>query len=649
LSEPRNRTKYTYDSAGRPSDAVDTTNSINYAVGPCANGATSPSTGACYAPQGAVSQLQNGSNLVSTYQYNARLQPCWIYGTSGTALATNTACTAADPGPANILDLKYNFNLGIANNGKVLGITNNKDTTRSESFAYDALNRILTGETTSTYSSSPSHCWGEAYVYDNQNSGGGAWGNLTNINVASTSYNGCTQESLSATANAQNRLSTNGYDTAGNATSYGTATYSYNAENQMTQSVASSTAGYVYDGYGDRVEKTSGGQVTKIYWYGGSNNALDETDGTGSFTNTNFNEYVFFGGGRIARRNSSNNFYYLADQLGTSRGIVQAGQTSPCYDADFYPFGGERPYTTTCTQNYKFTGKERDSESNLDNFGPRYNSSQMGRFMSPDPLGDFVANPTNPQTWNMYSYVLNNPLSLVDPTGYDACYWYDGTHDDDPADGGSTQQECSDQGGIWIPTLNQSITVNGDTGESDYSTDIWITDDLTQPQQQEQSYAQCVKQGGNATSVQHGLQWASGGRLGNGWLSGTLFGNPFSGAIQFEQDISGHNWGGAGSGGSSLGAGFGAGPAAETAANNVPNINIAVTASVAAQASVATASSQTIVNASAEATAVLPVGQMAQSALSLAGKGLGKLGNMLVLPVSITGTLFSATVCSIGR
>jgi RHS repeat-associated protein len=35
---------------------------------------------------------------------------------------------------------------------------------------------------------------------------------------------------------------------------------------------------------------------------------------------------------------------------------------------------------------HKFTGKERDSESGLDNFGARYDSSSMGRFMTPDPL-----------------------------------------------------------------------------------------------------------------------------------------------------------------------------------------------------------------------------------------------------------------------
>jgi RHS repeat-associated protein len=67
-----------------------------------------------------------------------------------------------------------------------------------------------------------------------------------------------------------------------------------------------------------------------------------------------------------------------------------------------------------------FTGKERDSESALDNFGARYNASSMGRFMSPDP-GNVGVNRLNPQSWNAYSYSLNNPLNLTDPTGLYVC------------------------------------------------------------------------------------------------------------------------------------------------------------------------------------------------------------------------------------
>ena len=66
---------------------------------------------------------------------------------------------------------------------------------------------------------------------------------------------------------------------------------------------------------------------------------------------------------------------------------------------------------------YKFTGKERDSESGLDNFGKRYNASSMGRFMTPDPIMIMKQKLRDPQQWNMYSYAANNPMTFTDPTG----------------------------------------------------------------------------------------------------------------------------------------------------------------------------------------------------------------------------------------
>lgn len=64
------------------------------------------------------------------------------------------------------------------------------------------------------------------------------------------------------------------------------------------------------------------------------------------------------------------------------------------------------------------TGKERDAESGLDNFTARYDSSNLGRFMSADPLGGQLV---DPQTLNKYSYVRNNPLNFTDPTGLYVC------------------------------------------------------------------------------------------------------------------------------------------------------------------------------------------------------------------------------------
>jgi RHS repeat-associated protein len=75
---------------------------------------------------------------------------------------------------------------------------------------------------------------------------------------------------------------------------------------------------------------------------------------------------------------------------------------------------------------HKFTGKERDTESGLDNFGARYMGSSLGRFMTPDwaakptdvPYADFG----NPQSLNLYGYVLNNPLSQKDDDGHEIIY-----------------------------------------------------------------------------------------------------------------------------------------------------------------------------------------------------------------------------------
>jgi RHS repeat-associated protein len=408
LQYPSNRTiTYSYNIGDRPTSVVDGTTSVYYA------------NTLHYLAGGAQCWAVFGGAATAATTFNPRLQPLKMQATSSVLSYASNCAGLGQTG--NLLDLSLNLDYGSGDNGNVNGITNNRDNTRSQAFTYDALNRITMGETTSTYSTSPAHCWGESYQFDNQSSGG-AWGTLTAITPLTGGYGGCVQESgLSVTENNQNRITTSGYgyDTAGNTTLVppGT-TLVYDAENHLT-SAAGVT--YTYDGDGERVEKSSG----KIYWYGIDGSVLDETDLTGSITNSSFGEYVFLGGARIARRDSSNNvLYYFADQLGTTRVNAQvlSGQTTAtlCYDADFYPFGGERAYTDTCTQNYKFTGKERDSESGLDNFEARYNSSVIGRFMSPDPE-NAGAEQINPQSWNMYSYVLNNPLSFTDPTGLDPC------------------------------------------------------------------------------------------------------------------------------------------------------------------------------------------------------------------------------------
>src|SRR2546429_2291344 len=113
--------------------------------------------------------------------------------------------------------------------------------------------------------------------------------------------------------------------------------------------------------------------------------------------------------------------YYAEDLLGTSR-VVTTNTGVVCYDADFYPYGGERPYTNTCTTNYKFEGKERDAETGNDNFGARSYSNRFGRWLSADwsnvPVPVPYANLTNPQTLNLYSMVADDPESFADLDGH---------------------------------------------------------------------------------------------------------------------------------------------------------------------------------------------------------------------------------------
>jgi RHS repeat-associated protein len=98
------------------------------------------------------------------------------------------------------------------------------------------------------------------------------------------------------------------------------------------------------------------------------------------------NTYIFFNGQRVARDDSAGAVhYYFSDHLGSHGVVVNATGTTLEQDIDYYPYGGEEhDYSPNVAQNYKFTGKERDAESGLDNFGARYDASSLGRFMTPD-------------------------------------------------------------------------------------------------------------------------------------------------------------------------------------------------------------------------------------------------------------------------
>jgi RHS repeat-associated protein len=319
------------------------------------------------------------------------------------------------------------------NNGNVPSITEtNGDGDDTQNFTYDSLNRIATAQTSAInqpgWAGDTGHlqeCWAEQYSYD-------PWGNLVSIAPSSSSsYTGCIQESgfnFTGSIGTNNRITASGYmyDSAGNliAAPPTGPTYTYDAENHLI-----STGGqtYLYDGDGKRVEKGSGSPLVanKLYWYGTEDSPVIETDASGN----ELYRYFRFNG-ILTTREEANDWvdHYGLDALGNVRWLYSY---NGAWDvSDYYPFGGERLiYSTSAGNNTRlFTSKERDSESGNDNFGARYYSSPLGRFTSPDPE-NAGASPASPQSWNAYSYVLNNPLKYVDPFGLDCVYLGDdGSH-----------------------------------------------------------------------------------------------------------------------------------------------------------------------------------------------------------------------------
>jgi RHS repeat-associated protein len=99
--------------------------------------------------------------------------------------------------------------------------------------------------------------------------------------------------------------------------------------------------------------------------------------------------------------------------IGSSR-LASTPTRSIYFDGAYAPFG--EGYAETGTADLSFTGMNQDTVSNLYDFPDREYSIQ-GRWPSPDPAGITSVDPRNPQSWNRYAYVLNNPLGFMDPTG----------------------------------------------------------------------------------------------------------------------------------------------------------------------------------------------------------------------------------------
>ena len=388
-----------------------------------------PDAGAAitYHPNGLWSTLTHGNGVVTTQQNdpNSMRRPRSI-AVSGVVEGT----------PFSTGVYQYDG----AGNVKSMG---------SDAFVYDPLSRLRESDV---------HGWEQDYLYD-------AFGNITRVE---TTPPGGPQDVLNLPVTAAtNRLSSHGYDGAGNLTTFtgwwtqavdplnmpiardsgsGTtwlALYTASEERLATLDASSggssvqhwtlrSPSGQVLRDFrfglpagGDAVfcdgfeSGDTGGWESAVGVRGPPAPAVKGTCGAGSTPEwTVHTSYVYRGDSLLAEINQGDLRFYHLDHLGSVRQLTNV-EADVAASYDYLPYGKEVGSSTAPLQ---FTGHERDShgpgdEDNLDYMHARYYSPHLSRFIAVDPvLGD----PAVPQSWNRYAYALNNPIAYVDPDGKEA-------------------------------------------------------------------------------------------------------------------------------------------------------------------------------------------------------------------------------------
>ena len=357
--------------------------------------------------------------------YNSRLQPTSIEALKGSSqllkLTLGYGATAV-MNNGNIASQLIEYPLRQAGAATVAAAS------RSAIYGYDPLNRLL------SVTEPGSGAWSEGYGYDPF---GNRWvtGRTGSSVPALPSYVPTSASNYSPNGVVpDNRIAGVEHDALGNMKALlagangANPPFQYDAESMLKRSVITAgarpgTTECWYDGNGRRVLKEGPGGV-ESYVYNAAGQVIAEytTETTGLETGLR---------------------WMMTDHLGSTRLVLdEAGGIKQRYD--YFPFGEELPagvngragadYRSDVAMvdrdRVKFTGKERDAETGLDYFGARYFSAAQGRFTSPDwsttPQPIPYADLTNPQSFNLYAYVLNNPLSKNDPDGHLSSPWHFG-------------------------------------------------------------------------------------------------------------------------------------------------------------------------------------------------------------------------------
>ena len=222
------------------------------------------------------------------------------------------------------------------------------------------------------------------------------------------------------------------YDSNGNLLSVGGPIYTYDSQNRLTK-VASGNkvTTFTYDGIGRVVQVVDqvGGAVVANHSYAWCGNVrCAEYDNTRQIPSSTANQttaatdkfYFKQGMTVLATEGASRSAYYVADALGSIRGLFSGNSLIAQYEYD--PYGTRSKVAgTNIDSDFGFAGYFHHGATGLDLARHRVYSAQLGRWLTRDPIGNLRAfgdrTRFNATDWNLYGYCRNNPASCEDPSG----------------------------------------------------------------------------------------------------------------------------------------------------------------------------------------------------------------------------------------
>ena len=266
----------------------------------------------------------------------------------------------------------------------------NTSSTQTCTYAYDDLTRLGGAACGSV--------WSQSFSYD-------AFGNITKS--GSLTFN----PGYDITKNRYTSLPGLSYDSSGHLLNDSFHSYTWSAENRP---LTVDSTNLKYDAFDRLVEITKSSGSTELLYSPLGKTALMNGQST-------VRAFIPLAGGEQSEYLATGalDLIHHKDYLGSARLVTQLANRSLYSDESYAPFGEQ--YGASGTAATDFTGQESDIVAGIYDFPMREYSASQGRWISPDSFGSTVANATDPQSWNRYTYGSNDPLVNVDPSGLLDC------------------------------------------------------------------------------------------------------------------------------------------------------------------------------------------------------------------------------------